>query len=145
MAATDLGSLQTNESGEQVFKGSFLIFDIYRWNGSNDDDFLIYHNITLADLDLAGPGAAALKNIYQNYKITSTEYCFHTVEQGKGDPVNWYLYGAPWNRPFYCKSQTTCKVFPNMLPGCQFRVFNMGGFGTKIDANSDTGVTPNYP
>lgn len=103
------------------------------YDGATADDFLIYHTLKLADLDKAGVGAAALKNIFQNYQITHAEYCFHTVYQEIGDPQNWYLYAAPWNRPFFCKNTTTCKVNPNMLPGCVFRVFSTGGYGTKID------------
>lgn len=141
MAASDLGPLQTNEHGEQVFKGTFLIFDTLIYDGKTADDFLIFHTLKLADLDKAGVGAAALKNIYQNYQITHAEYCFHTVYQEIGDPQNWYLYAAPWNRPFFCKNQTACKINPNMLPGCVFRVFSTGGYGTKIDKSGEVGQT----
>lgn len=137
MAASDLGPLQTNEHGEQVFRSSFLIYDVLTYALTDPDDFLVYHTVKLSDLDIAGVGAAQLKNIFQNYKITFAEYCFHTVYQEVGDPQNWYLYAVPWNRPFWCKASTFCKINPNMLPGCVFRVFSTGGYGTKIDLAGD--------
>ena len=140
MAATDLRPLQTNESGEQVFKSSFLVEDVYV-SEPLPPDFLVFHTVSLRDLSKAGIGAGQLPNIYQNYKISRVEYCFHSVYQDTGDPVNWYLWAAPWNRPFYCATSTSCKVNPNMLPGCVFRVFNTGGFGTKIDVTGGFPVT----
>ena len=140
MAATELRPLQSNESGEQVFKASFLFQDVYE-SQALPLDFLVYHTVSLDDLYKAGVGAEQLPNIYQNYKINRVEYCFHTVVQKTGDPTNWYVWAAPWNRPFFCATSTSCKINPNMLPGCVFKVFNTGGFGTKIDVSGGEPVT----
>ena len=73
---------------------------------------------------MEGGGLTSLPNIFQNYKLDKVEMNLHTVYTEGGYGQLYKVYLAPWNRPSQRAAGETARVKPNLLPGCQFKIFD---------------------
>ena len=74
--------------------------------------------------------------IYQNYKLDKAELCLHTVSTNGGGGQIWQVFLVPWNRPSF----RAARVKPNLLPGCQWRIFDTTGY-SGVGIGSGEGST----
>ena len=79
--------------------------------------------------------------IYQNYKLDKAELCLHTVSTNGGGGQIWQVFLVPWNRPSF----RAARVKPNLLPGCQWRIFDTTrysgvGIGSGEGSTNEIGV-----
>ena len=136
MSAGDSSALQQNTTGDQVFKQSFIVRRFFTRNAGTNTDFYFFLDYRLRDFMQESGGVTSLPNIFQNYKLDKVEWCLHTVDTEGGGGQIWECYVAPWNRPSQCGTGETARVYANLLPGCQWRVFNTHGYAGQFTGNT---------